>query len=419
MAVDTKDIQITPASEEPGAKTLRVEVPVERVRAAEQTAASHYAKQARLRGFRKGKAPLSVVRKQYREAIRERAIRDLIGDSWTAALERQELKPIADPRVRDLTFSEDAPMTFELVVEVKPELTLNRIGGFKLVRHEPAVSSDAVGEQLDELRRQKATWVPVDAQTPSEGQLAAVTVQTLEGDTASEPKPYQVVIGSGQAIPDLEQLIMTLAPGETKEAPVRYPDDFPDETKRGQSRVVRVSLQDIKRQELPALDDALARELGDFESLDDLRKAVQTDLEAHAQREADAEVRRQVIEEIASANDLQAPPTMVQRLMGAYAQSYGIPDDQLDQFATEFRPLAERQVVRELIIDHVAERDGFAATEAELDQRIEELAQRRGTEPAKLYASLQKSNQLRELERGITEEKVFRYLLEQSDTVSG
>jgi trigger factor len=101
----------------------------------------------------------------------------------------------------------------------------------------------------------------------------------------------------------------------------------------------------------------------------------------------------------------------VQRVLGAYAQSYGVPDDQLERFTAEFRPVAERQVLRDLIIDEVAEREELAATEEDLDGRIEEIAERRSTEPAKVYASLQKANQLREIERGITEEKVFAHLL--------
>ncbi len=101
-------------------------------------------------------------------------------------------------------------------------------------------------------------------------------------------------------------------------------------------------------------------------------------------------------------------------MLSAYAQSYGVPDEQLERFTTEFRPLAERQVLRDLIIDHVAEQQQLRATEEDLDRRIEDIARRRSTEPRTVYASLQKANQLGEIERGITEEKVFEHLLAQS-----
>lgn len=419
MTVEMNDIQITPTGDEPGAKTLKVEIPAERVKTAEQTATSEYAKRVKLRGFRKGKAPLAVVRKQYRDAIREQVIRDLIGESWKAAVEQENLKPIADPGVRDLKFEDDAPVTFELVVEVMPELTLDRIGNFKLTRKENPVTDEGVDQQIEEVRFQRASWVPVEEGRPDNGHLVSFTMATMEEGESDEDKPYQLLLGSGQAIPELEEFIMTLAPDETKESVIKYPDDFPDETKRGQPRRVRVTLNDVKRRHLPELNDDLARELGDFDSVDALRVAVREDLEANAKREADADVRRQVIEEIAGANNVQAPDSMVRRVLGAYAQSYGVPDDQVEKFTTEFRPIAERQVVRDLIIDHVARTAELAASEEELDQRIEELARLRDTEPAKLYASLQKSNQLREIERGLTEEKVFTHLIEQSKVVDG
>jgi len=411
MTLETNEIQITPAAEEPGSKRLNVEIAAARVEAAERAAASYYAKRARLPGFRKGRAPLPVVRKQYRAEIRERVLRDLIGDSWKLVLEQEDLKPIAEPHVHDLKFEEGAPLSFQFHVEVRPELTLDRLGGFQLKRTVAPVADEALEEQLEELRTQKATWVPLDGERPKDGELASVSIATVEDGTLGAARQYQVVLGSGQAIPDLEALIMTLAPGETKRAPVRYPDDFPDETKRGQTRTVELTLHDVKRQELPELSDAFAAEIGDFDSLEALRAAVREDMEARAAREADAEVRRQLIDEIIAANGLEPPAPLVQRVLGAYAQSYGVPDDQLERFTAEFRPLAERQVLRDLIIDQVAEREELAATEEDLDGRIEEIAARRSTEPAKVYASLQKANQLREIERGITEEKVFAHLL--------
>jgi trigger factor len=254
----------------------------------------------------------------------------------------------------------------------------------------------------------------VEEERPKPGELASVTIATLAEGESDEPRQYQVVLGSGQAIPDLEEEIMKLTPGQTADASVRYPDDFPEEAKRGQTRAVRITLHEVKRQELPALTDEFAREVGDFESADALRSAIREDLEAHAGREADAEVRRQLIEQIIAANGLEAPRPLVQRVLSAYAQSYEIPDEQLEKFATEFGPVAERHVQRDLILDHVAGEENLTATEEDVDRRIEEIAKRRNAEPAQVYASLQKANQLREIERSLTEEKVFEHLLEHS-----
>lgn len=416
MTVETQ-IQITPIRDEPGAKSLKVEVGVQRVKQAEAKATSNYARRARLPGFRPGKAPLAVVKKQFREAIRETVLQELIGESWKAAMDQQALKPIADPHVRDVKFEDGAPVTFELLVEVKPEVELTRLGGFTLSRKVRPVTDELVDQHVDELRRQRAPWVPVQGRKPEPGEMVTVDIVTKEeGGTgeAGAPGQYQIVLGTGQAIPDLEEKIKTLTPGEAADTTVRYPDDFEDPAKRGQTRAVRITLHEIKRQELPPLDDGFARELGDFDSLVDLRQKLRADVEADAQREADAEVRRQLIDQLIQANTVQAPRPMVQRVLRAFAQAYEIADDQLERFAGEFGPVAERQVQRDLVIDHVAERQSLLATEEDVDRRVEEIARRRGAEPGQVYATLQKAGRLRELERNLTEEKVFSFLLEQS-----
>ncbi len=222
------------------------------------------------------------------------------------------------------------------------------------------------------------------------------------------------MLGQGQAIPDLEEQIMGLEPGETVDAEVRLPDDHADEARRGQTRQVRISLHEVKEQVLPELDDSLARELGDFDSLAALETRVREDLAAEAGRRADDEVKGELIKQIAEANQVPAPPSMVNRLLHAYAESYRVDPDRLEPFAQSFRPVAEAQVRRELILNAVATARNLRATEADLDARVAAMAAARGMEPGKLYASLQQNQRLSELEHALTEEKVFAWLLQQS-----
>ncbi len=408
------DIVITKSSNEPGAKSLKVEVALERVEAAERKAASYYAKRIRMPGFRKGKAPLAVIRKKYRDAIRQNVIQELLDASWKAAIDQENLKPIADPQIKNLKFEPGAPITFDLMVAVKPEINLTRLGQFALTRKISPVSDAMVDAQLEDMRRQRAPWTPVDDAAPKHGELVSVTITPLEQDQPQESREYQLVIGQGQALPDIEDRLMQMRSGDTVDSTVRFPDDFDDEAKRGSTRSVRISLHEIKRQDLPELDDAFAREVGDFDSAEALRASVRKDLEEAARRQGDAEVRHQLIDQIAEANTVEAPRPMVQRVMRAFAEAYQVPDDGLERFAAEFAPVAERQVKHDLIIDHVAERKKLRATEEDIDNRIEQIAKRRNTEPRQVYASLEKAKRIAELERNLTEEKVFSYLLEQS-----
>lgn len=408
------DIEIRKTATEPGEASLAVTVPVDRVREAEAEATTAYQRRARLPGFRRGKAPAAIVKKQFAEDIRQQVLEQVIRDSWSAALKQEELKPIADPHIHNLKWDAGAPVTFEFHVEVRPDVALERLGGFRLRRTVPSVTDDQVNAQLQELREQRAPWSPVADEAPKPKDLVSVTIATGRGDEAKDPQAHQIVLGEGRAIPEVEERIMELKPGGVVDATVHFPPDFAEEAKRGQAREIRITLHEVKRQQLAELDDAFAREVGDFDSLDALRRAIREDLEKDAQREADARVRSELIEQIVAANRVAAPRPLVDRALHVFAEAYGVPEDRLEKFAAEFRPVAEAQVRRDLILDAVTERQGLEATEADVERRIEELAARRKVPAAELRASLEKAKRLRDVERSLTEEKVFAYLLSQS-----
>ena len=407
-------ITVEKTAEDSASKSLRVTVSVDRVREAEARALKYYAKRARLPGFRPGKAPDTVVRKRFGDAIRQTVLEEVIRESWETAKTNESLKPITDPAIRNLKFEDGSPIEFDMHVEVRPELKLERVGGFRIERRQAAVADSAVEGQLARLQEQKAAWIPVEGARPSPGQMVRVEVAPIENGVAGPSQPHDLVLGDNQTIPELEERIMSLLPGESTESEVRFPEDHPDESRRGKTRQVRIALHEVKRQDLPPLDDALAREVGDFESLDALRAAVRQDLEREAGREADAEVRRDLIAQLAEANNIEAPHSLVHRLMHGYAEMYKVPEDQLPAFEQQFHQIAETQVKRDLALDALVEAHGLRATEAELDERINTLAGARGVPAGQIYASLEKSKRLGELERAITEEKVFDFLLKQS-----
>jgi trigger factor len=411
-------ITIQKTSGDAASKSLQVTVPVERVRLAEDRAVQEVARRVRLPGFRAGHAPVAIVRKRFHDAIRQTVLDEVIRESWDQARESEALKPVADPSVRNVKFEDGEAIEFELHVEVRPDVALSTVGGFTLTRQVAAVTEAQVEEQIGRLREQKATWLPVEGERPTAGQMVQVDVTSLEEGAAPEPQPHSIVLGEGQALAALEERIMELRPGETAETEIRLPDDHPDESRRGTSRKLTVALHEVKRQELPPLDDAFAREVGDFEDLAALRSAVRLDLEHEAVREADARVRDQLIQKLVEANGIDAPPSLVHRVIHGYLHAYGVPPEREPEFAAQFHPVAEAQVRRDLVLSSVAEAHGLYATEADLDARIATLAAARNVPVGQVYGSLQKANRLAEVERAITEDKVFGFLLRQS-TVEG
>jgi trigger factor len=408
------NITITPTESAGVSRRLQITVPADTVASYEDQAARKYATQVRLPGFRPGKAPPSMVRKKFPEAVRQEAIEFVINEALREAIEREGLKLAAQPHVHDLKAPPGQPLVFELHCEVRPELALAQIDGFTVSRPPNAISDERVEEQIEKLREQKAEWTLV-TEKPAPGDMVTVLLSTSDADgTLPEGKEYRIVLGGGQAIAGIEELIMETLPGGTTERNVRWPEDFPDESQRGATKMVRVVVTDVKRKALPTLDDAFAREVGDFDTVEALRTAVKTDMGEHAKREADAEVRGQLIEQIISANPFDVPKAWVMQLVDGYMEMYRVPEAQKQTFAQEFMPMAERQVRRDLIVDTLSAREGLTATAAEVDTKVEELAKARNVEPGQVYAQLQKNGRLQELEREITEERVFTWLLEKN-----
>jgi trigger factor len=410
-------IEFTPGASDGVERHIQVSVPAEVVKDAEDKAARRYASTVRLPGFRPGKAPATVVRKKFGDAIRQEALESLVREAYQEFVEKESIKVAAQPHVHDLKFEEGKPLTFELHLEVRPNVELARTGGFRLERPALNVTDEQVNQQLEQIRDEKATWTPV-GEKPVLGDMVNVQIATASGDNTGEAKSYPIVLGTCQAIPGIEELIMSAAPGETLERPVKWPDDFPDEAQRGQTKTVRITVNEVKRKSAPALDDAFAREVGDFESLEALRKTVRSDMERHAEHEIEAGLRQQLIDLIISANAFDVPKSWVQQFVENYAEAYKVPNEQREQFAGEFRSMAEQQIRRDLVIETIAEKEGLVATEKDLDDRIAEQAEKRGANPGQIYAQLEKSGRLKEMERSITEDKVFKWLLDRNDVLT-
>jgi len=404
------NIAIEAKKSEGAERLLQVTIPLETVNEAKQKAARKIAGTVSLPGFRPGKAPLDMVMKRFGEAIRSEAVEHLVQDAYKEVLEREQLKVAAQPHIHDLKFEDDAPVTFDLHLELRPEVKLAVTEGFKVARNEKVVADEEVQAQLEQIRDQRASWTPLE-EKPMEGDMVTVLLATAEEDgEMPEGREYTIALGGGQAIAGIEEVVMELTPGNSIERPVRWPEDFPDEAQRGKTKRVRVELKDVKRKSLPELDDAFAREVGDFESIDALRAVILEDMQASATREADAEVRQKLLDEIIGANPFDVPPSWVAQLVHGYAEAYKIPEEEHDRFAQGFRPTAERQVRRDMIIDAIAEGEKLTATEGDIDDKVTEMAGKRGVNPGQLYAQLQKAQRLTELERGITEDKVMAWL---------
>ena len=418
MNLDVSDLQISIEEQESWRRVMNVTIPASIVQAEEQRAAQQLASRARLKGFRKGRVPTKVIENRFGGALRQEALDKLIGSAYKEALAAQELRPISEGELEDIQYEPEEDLTFAIAFDIEPVIELERLSGFVVERPAVDISDDQVDEVLGRIQEQNGVWQPLDEGKPVEKDLVSVTITRLddEGEPADEGREYDLVIGSGDAIPDIEASILTLETGETNDFDIAFPDDFPDESRRGDSERVRIALTARRQMDLPALDDDLAKQVGDFETLDELKTKVREDMEKEAGQQADSAARSRLLDLIVDANPFEVPTSMVRRysdgIMGDISQ---IPEERLAEFREQIRPEAERAVKRILLIEQIAEAQSLQATDDDIDNRVEEIAEANNTDAAKVYAELQKAGRIESLERELTEKAVFDYLFEQSE----
>ena len=407
--------------EEPAAwsRKLVITVPAGRMKSERAKVARDLSKRVRIRGFRKGKVPPERLEAQFGRDIDRQTQQRVLDAAFREALRVKSLDPISEPRVANVSYDRDSELTFEVAFDIRPEVKLARIGGFRLKRPAISVSDEEIEAQLAQLRQQQALWRPVERR-PTAGDSVEVEITPLVEDK-QESRAYRFVLGEGRAIPDVEAAMMSLDPGDTGEFTVRFPDDSDDAEQRGKTQRLRIELKQVLEQELPPLDDGFATSVGEYADLGELRAALAEDLRRYKEQEIELQLDQQIIELIIEANPFDVPDSMVERYVHALvgAPPEGADPDLVAKAREQARPAAEWGIKRTLILQRVADEQGLEATKEEIGERLQALAKRMGRPVQEIRGRLAKSGELRDLERRITEEKVFKFLREQSDIEVG
>jgi len=414
MSLQTPELEI--AIEEPRAwaRRLTITVPAERVRTERESEIKKLSRQVRLPGFRKGRVPPQIVERQYGSLIDQQMMDRLINEAYKEAIDREQLQPISQGEIDDVDFQPDGPLTFAVEFEVRPEIELERIGGFTLEKKEIEIGEDEIDAVIERLRQQNAEWHTVEEGKPEDGDRVIVEITPLEGveaERGAEPRQYELIIGENQALPPVEGAIRTLGVGETEEFDLELPDPDSEEEDATREEKLRITLVEISRAELPEANDELAQKVGEFESLEELSERIRADLVDNAERDAERELRRELLDKIIEANEFEVPETMINRYL---EQLFPAREDEDAEERAEMlqmaRPSAETALRRMMVVERIAELEGLHATSAEVDDRVEEIAEVNDRPVAEVWTELQRSGRMATIEEEITEDKVFEYL---------
>ncbi|MFO7273949.1 MAG: trigger factor [Bacillota bacterium] len=388
-------------------------------------------RQVTIPGFRRGKAPRAIFERVYgKEALVQEAVEELLPRAYSEAVEQAQIEPIAQPEIELVQAEDGKPFIFKGKVQVTPEVTLGRLSGFGIEKKVPEVTDAEVEEQLNALRERLATLVTDEAGEVVQGSFAVID---FEGFIDGEPfeggkgEGYMVEIGAGRLLPGFEEGLIGAKAGEVREVQVTFPEDYRPEHLAGKQAVFKVTVHEVKKKELPELNDEFAQQVSPFKTVEELRADIKNRLiEAAAQR-AEEEFRNKVIEAVADDASVEVPEVLVHEKVHDLIHDFerelaqrGMTLEMWQQITgkthedlhKEFEPQAAKLAKVDLVLSAVAKQVGLTVTDAELEaefDRMMSLYPKQQSYIRKLRASAAYRAQLR---RDLLRQKTVKHLVE-------
>lgn len=404
-------------------RRLQVEAPRDLVQKAWEEAYGRVSREARLPGFRKGHVPRNLVKLHFADEVRREVAQRLIPQVYRQALAETKLQPVEDPDFDEVTLEEGSPLKFTAVVEIKPAITLGDYKGVSAKHSPEAVTDEDLQKTLDHLREQHAEFRSVE-RAADVGDLVIVDYTLApEGMEPRSERGYAFLVGSQSVLPEIDEAVIGLAAGGSRETRVRFPDDHRREDLRGKSGVATVRVVEVKEKALPPLDDEFAKSVGQYATLDELKAEVRKGLEAQRERENRRALEEKVVDALLAGHDFQVPEAMVLRQVAHLIEHarerlrrQGVDPDQIkwdyEKLAEELRPGAFRAVRRALLLEAIADREGLAPSDADLDAEVEKIAQASQRPAPAVRRLMERSGDLEALRVSFREARTLDFLIQ-------
>lgn len=405
-------------------RRLAVQVPVDAAQRVHEQTVRDFAKRARLKGFRRGKAPTQIVQRQYGPEIDQEVLKRLVQEGFEEAIARSGLEPIVAPQFEGVERTEEGGLRFAAEFDVRPEIELGRTTGFNIERETREVTQTDVDNVIERLRRERADWRPVDRAAQAEDRVVFDSIPISDDGTAAvtERQADQIAeLGADGLLPEFETGLTGLEPGAEETLNVQFPDDHPNEMLRGSRRSFRIEVKEVRERLLPELNDEFARSLGQFDSLEEARDKIRANLEAEVVAQSQREVNEALVDEIIDANSIDLPESMVDQylanMIGDQRQllADGAEPERLAEVKDVLKPGAERALRRYYILNSIADREGLRATETDVDRAIADRVDPSKSSVTETRRQLEHSGEIDDLRFHLTMERVFAWLREHSN----
>ena len=403
-------------------RDLTVEVPSTVVDEAIGRAAAKIGRAAKIPGFRPGKVPATVVRQRFKGEIMQDVAETLISRAVGDALTERGIEPIATPDIQDLVLEEGQPLTFKASFDVVPAFDPGDLATIEATQSAATIADEVVNQSLERLRERAARFEAVESGLVDAGHTVVISLERQgtdkDGKKGETEKHEQVSIelGAPSNPPGFDAEMLGMAPGATKSFTITYPADYTV------AELAGGTVEEIKTRVVPPLDDELAKDLGEFDSLDALRTRVREDLEHEAMHAAERQLRQDLLKQLAARVPFSVPETLVEREIDRRLEDFArrLMDQRIDPrqanidwqaFREGQRAPATEAVGSAIVLDEIAKRDNIVVTEEDIDGELQRYAQQTGHTVPSIKARLQKDGELGRLAAGLRREKAVSLVI--------
>lgn len=400
---------------------LQVQVPWDRVEKGLNAGYGKLQKSARVRGFRRGKVPRSVLQKMYGPQVQHEVITTLVEEGLLHAVTTHDLAVVAAPEMDELPRIEDGqPLAFKAKLEVRPKIGDISYEGLEVSRPAAVVEDAAIDAELEQLRERNAEIITPEEPRPAKAGDLLTIDYVVEIDAEAKPdmaaEGRVVELGSGRLLKEFEEGLTGKLPGDEVEIRVAYDEDVQNPELKNKRALFRVTIKELREKVLPALDDELAKDAGDYETLEELRAKTRERLQAAAEERSKSAVKEQLVEKLVEKNPIPVPPSLVTQQEAAmrkelqfFLQMTG-QQGVVPELEEGLRERAENKVRAAILMGELARKEELSVADAEIDAKLQEIAQESGKHIAKVRVEYQ--GERREgLESRLLEDKLLDFLL--------
>ena len=413
-------MQVSVETTSPIERVLTISVPAARVDEKVNSEVAKTAKTIRIDGFRKGKVPVSVVKKRYGQGIRLDAVEQIMRDAYVEAIQKESIQPAGMPSIEPKNFAEGADLEFVVKVEVYPEVTLADNSAIKVDRVVSEVTDADVDVMLETLRKQNSEWSAVE-RASADGDQVTIDFVGYLGDEAFDggaAEGHKLVLGSNTMIPGFESGILGAKAGEERTIEVTFPEDYQAENLKGKEATFKITVSEVAEQILPELDDAFVEKFGLEEAtVVALRAEVRKNMERELNQAIKSKLKNALFEGLSSINEVEVPSALVDQEVDALrkqaAQQFGGQGFDASQLPAElFQEEAKKRAKLGLLISEVIKKDDLKVDNDRVRSFLEDMAQAYQEPQQVIDFYLKNKEQLAQVQSAVLEEQVVDKLLE-------